>query len=300
MLRQPGVGVAFLLSLLARMPATATGALIALRLGPEHGYAVAGVVDAVFAVALAVAMPIWGRVLERLGPTRVLALQSVANMVALGLFGLVPAETSPWVFALIAIAAGTTEPIHGGAMRALWDRLLATPEERHIGYALDSAALEALFAVATGLFVGVAAAAGGAGAGLVAIGAVTGVAGVWFAVLPAVRAWRPEPESVDGGGVLGALRQPGARLIVAVSFSAGLHLGPVELGITAFGQAEGSVGSVGVLLAVWGIGSMLGGLAMTRVPPSPDPARRMALLCCGSRRRVRRCCSCTRSSRPPS
>ncbi len=76
--------------------------------------------------------------------------------------------------------------------------------------------------------------------------------------------------------MIGALRSPGVRTLMLVALGCGGSFGMIELGTTAYARAEGSLGLVGVLLAVWSIGSMLGGLTLARLPAATSPARRLA------------------------
>ncbi|MBO9533434.1 MAG: MFS transporter [Solirubrobacteraceae bacterium] len=278
-LGRPGVAKTFALSLIARLPATAIGSLVALKVADGHSWTAAGAIDAVIAVSLAIAGPFWARQLDRLGASRVLAGMSAVNGVVLAGMAMLHPETSLLVFAVLAVFTGASEPMHGGAMRELWDRLLHTDEERHVGYALETASLEALFAFSTAVFVGVIAATFGVDAGLVAAGAVGGVVGVWFALLPALRDWHPtDDESKGRAELIGALRNPRARTMALLSLTFGLHLGPIELGLPALGDDLGSLHGAGIMLAVWGLGSMFAGLILTRIPPAPDPARRLLFL----------------------
>jgi Major Facilitator Superfamily len=277
-LARPGVRSAFTLNLLARLPLAALGVLLLLRIGEEHGYAAAGAIDAILAVAMAIAGAAWARATQHVGMSRVLLPLAALNGCAVVAAGVLPANASIWAFAAVAVAIGITEPPLPGTMRALWDRLLPTPEERHVGYALDGSAGEAVFTLAPALLVGGIAATFSPSTALIVGGCASAAAGVAFALVPAVRSAPAAEERDRSRGLVGVLRYPGVRTAAAISVAMGLHIGPVEVGLTAFGQQYGTSGTVGMLFALWAVGGMVAGLAMTRLSPPTDPARRMALI----------------------
>jgi predicted MFS family arabinose efflux permease len=96
-----------------------------------------------------------------------------------------------------------------------------------------------------------------------------------FSAHPVSRAWRPHAERPRD--LTGALRGPGVRVLVAVFVLCGLSIGAVEVVVPAALDATGNRELTGVLLGVWGAGSMLAGLAIGRVGAAADPPRRLAL-----------------------
>jgi MFS family permease len=102
------------------------------------------------------------------------------------------------------------------------------------------------------------------------------VGNVAFSLHPASRAWRPEPGGAPGRA--GALRGSGVRVLVAVFILAGLGIGAVEVAVPAALDAMGQRSLIGLLFGLWGLGSMLAGFAISRMGPSADPPRRLAIL----------------------
>ena len=96
-----------------------------------------------------------------------------------------------------------------------------------------------------------------------------------FSAHPVSRAWRPHAERARD--LTGALRGPGVRVLVAVFVLCGLSIGAVEVVVPAALDATGQRELTGVLLGVWGAGSMLAGLAVGRAGAATDPPRRLAL-----------------------
>ena len=58
----------------------------------------------------------------------------------------------------------------------------------------------------------------------------------------------------------GALAVPGIRTLVASMLPVGFAFGALEVALPAFADAEGSPGLAGVLIAIWSLGSVAGGL----------------------------------------
>ena len=85
-----------------------------------------------------------------------------------------------------------------------------------------------------------------------------------FTALPPTRAIEIEPHETKG--LLGALASPGVRTLVLTSLPAGVGIGILEVGIPAFSREEGAAATAGVLLAIWSLGSGVGGLLYGTLP----------------------------------
>jgi predicted MFS family arabinose efflux permease len=66
---------------------------------------------------------------------------------------------------------------------------------------------------------------------------------------------------------------PGVRTLVLLAVTLGISFGAIEVGIAAFAEHSGHRGGTGVLLAAWGLGSLLAGLLAARRGPQRDPVR---------------------------
>jgi predicted MFS family arabinose efflux permease len=99
---------------------------------------------------------------------------------------------------------------------------------------------------------------------------VLGVAG--FAAHPAARAFAPADAGARERG--GALRGPGVRALVLVFGLVGTTFGAIEVAVPAATDA----GTAGALLALWGAGSLVGGLIVARTAQPADTARRLRRL----------------------
>lgn len=158
-----------------------------------------------------------------------------------------------------AVLAGATVPPISGVVRALW-RTLVPPELMTTAYSLDAVIVELCF-VGGPLIVAVLTAVSGPSAAVLAAAALVLVGSLWLRSTPAVRAVVPD-ERPDGGSSAGPLSSPGVRALLVVVASVGAGFGAIEVALPAFAEAQGgSPSSAGVLLAVWSVGSILGGLA---------------------------------------
>jgi hypothetical protein len=188
---------------------------------------------------------------------------------------LLPAGTPRGAIVAAAIAAGLSQPPVGACMRALWPVLLDTPERRHAAYALEGVALEVVYICGPVVIVG------GIGswslnAALVACAATLVAGGLAFSAHPLSRGVRPHPERTRD--LTGALRGRGVRALAVVFALLGLSIGAVEVTVPAALDAMGHRGLTGVLLGLWGVGSMLAGLAVARIGAPADAPRRLAAL----------------------
>ncbi len=261
-------------SVIARLPFGALTLLTVLRLTEVgYSYGEAGLAAAAFALALALTSPLLSRIVDRKGQTRLLLITGVSGALATIALALVPGSSPLWLFVLIAAINGALQPPLGGAMRALWDVLLTDDDERHVGYSVEAGAVELVFTGGPLLIVGGIAGAFGAGVALVVAAMLTGFGTLAFAMSEPSQQWRPSP--LRKPDFIGALRSRGAWTLLVVSAGAGGSFGAVEVAVTAFSRSEGKTALIGVLLAVWSIGSLVGGIAIAKFPPATDPLRRI-------------------------
>lgn len=275
-LRAPGVLPVFLASCVARLPMGALGLLLVLHTHDLTGsYGSGGVATGVYLLALGVSSPVLARVVDRRGQTAVLRAGALVGAGAIAALALLPAD-APFAAILAAAAlAGLGQPPIGACMRALWPELLKGDTGRHAAYSLEGVVTEIVYMAGPVVIVG------GIGswslrAALVFCAATVLVGNFAFSLHTASRGWRPQQDAAPG--LAGALRGSGVRVLVAVFLLAGLGLGAVEVAVPAALDAIGQRNLTGLLFGLWGLGSMVGGVAISRVGPSGDPPRRLAVL----------------------
>jgi Major Facilitator Superfamily len=144
-------------------------------------------------------------------------------------------------------------------VRPLLRGLLGTSEDLlPTAYALDGIAIEAVFVSGPLLTAVVVSVASPAVALLVACGFALGGTLVLI-TSPASRAWRPTAPGEERH-VLGALASPGVRTLVAATAPVGFAVGATEVTMIAFAGDHGSRAAAGALLALWAVGSGVGGI----------------------------------------
>jgi MFS family permease len=270
--RQPILG-----TVIDRVPIAGMSLAIILLVRAETGsFAIAGVVQAAFAVATAVSLPIQGRLIDRLGQTGILATAVALNPVAItGLILAASSDVAVAPLAAIGAACGATQAATGSAMRALWSALIPDSSLRQSAYALDAVSLEVAF-IAGPL---VTAALVAVGSPTVAVLANLGFATVGtlvFLLSRASRSWRGQRSQASWAG---PLRSRGILALLLVEVAFGVSLGAMEISITAFTTEEGSSSMAGVLIAFQAAASLVAGLWYGSRHHRAPPGERYPRIC---------------------
>jgi MFS family permease len=278
LLRVPGFLRLFLASMAGRLPSSALGLVFILRTRELTGsFAAGGAVAGAYALANGVTAPVLGRLVDRRGQTRVLVPASLVVASALVAFSLLRPGVPVAIGMACAAVAGAAFPPLGPCLRTLWPSLLGDdPARTHAAFALESAALEITYISGPVVIAGAIGAHSTAAATLTCAALVLGGTAA-FAASGASRAWRSSAIAPDGGG-LGALRAPGVRTLMIVFMLLGATFGSVEVAVPVASEAAGVAGATGLLLGIWGFGSLVGGLLTARAGAPADGARRLSLL----------------------
>jgi MFS family permease len=269
--RQPLIG-----SVIGRLPIAALSLATVLMIRHATGsFAIAGAVEAAFAIAGAISLPVQGRLIDRLGQSRVLVVGAILNPIALvALVVAAQGGAAPLPLALLGALCGATVPALSSSMRTLWADLV--PESDLISaYALDAVLFEVGFVVGplvTALLVAVASPA----VAVLANAVYTFTGALIYALSRASRSWRGR---LSVSGWAGPLRSPGIVVLMLTELGFGVALGAMELSVTAFATQHGSSSLAGVLIAVQAAASMAGGLWYGIRHRSANAADRYPLLC---------------------
>jgi MFS family permease len=255
-LATPGIGRLYAASVVARMPlGFGTLATVLVVRDATASFTVAGVAAGCELLAAALTAVPMGRLVDRYGQTRVLLPLATFNAAALSGLALAALLDAP-APTLVALAffAGVIPPV-SACHRALLADILSGLRLQS-AYALESIVQEGMY---TGgpLLVAAAVAIGGPADALIAGAAFTLFGTLWFARTTLSREWWAPVVTRPSRGALGS---PIVRLLGVYGVLAGAGFGAFEVAVIAFAREQGSPNAAGLLLAVWAIGSMAGGL----------------------------------------
>ncbi|MFI9381127.1 MFS transporter [Kutzneria sp. NPDC052558] len=262
----PGVRILFVVTGLARIPISAAGVTITLHvvLGLGRGYGEAGAVAAATTIGIALGGPLIGRLLDRKGLRRVVLLTTVAT----GVFWASAPWLSYWGLVALSFLAGMLSlPVMSIARQAMVALLPEDDSYRRPAFSLDSVLTEISYMVgpAAGVFLTTALSSTAA---MLIVGSTMVAAGVWLYVFdPPVKAG--EDEHGDHVPLLSWLRGPMIAVLV-IALTMVLIMAGAEVAIVAALRTTGQVGWSGLVIAVWCLASVVGGIvhgAMRRPLP---------------------------------
>ena len=263
-------------SILARLPlAMFSIALLVHAQRLTGSFAVAGVVSGAYAASGAVSAPLFGRLVDRCGQTTVLVSGATVTALVLVIIGLLPSGTPSLLLVALAGAAGLATPPLEACVRTLLPALVSDPSRLPALFAFESTVLELTFVLGPPLALGLGV-LWSTGAALMLGGLVMLAGTLVFAVQPISRRWRPDPDALRPRG--GSLRSPAMRTLVVVLLGTGAVFGATEVGVTAAAKALDSTAAAAPLLGLWGVGSLLGGIAATRLGGGAQRAGGLTLL----------------------
>lgn len=252
-LRTPGVGRVLATSLVARMPNGMSSLAILLLVTRHHGYARAGAVTGLYVAAAGVSNLLLSRLADRLGPRRVVVPAAVGY--AAGMFALALVSGGDYVAELlVAGATGLASPPVVSVVRGLWPRVLE-PETAQVVYGLEATAQELVFMTGPAL-VALTAGVAGAPAAVALTGALALVGTLAFATAPLLTAHRPAAVRVRHR----LLRTTPLAAYVVVGVALTIAFNMADVGVVAFVSGRQASAGSGIVLAVWSLGSLLGGL----------------------------------------
>jgi predicted MFS family arabinose efflux permease len=286
-LRTPDACGAFISSLVGRLCYGIVGLSLLLTLtagGRDYGFA--GLVLALFGVAIVLVSPFRAWVVDRHGPRRALPPMAAGFAAVLVAIAVIPARSgvNDAAIAVLAAAAGACAPPLGVVMRTLWSALIDDRGVLQTAYSLDGV-VEELMNVTGPVIVGMIVVVAAPAVGLLVTAGLVVAGTVLFVRSTALRRW-PAQVVVPASSAPGQARgKAGAgRAILAVAFVAGaigLCLGGIGLVIVAFSQARHDPAAVAWIEAALSAGSALGGLGYGAVAWGISAQRRLTLLAIG-------------------
>ncbi|GAA2971114.1 MFS family permease [Microbacterium terrae] len=274
LLRTPGVGRIIAAQLTARFPNGMTSLAVLLHIEHVTGsYGAAGLVLAAVSVGQAIAGPVTSRWMGIWGMRKVLTITLTFCAITIAVIALVP-MVLPAYIALGVIAGLSTPPVQSAA-RTIYPKLVNSRQLTPL-FSLDASLQEIIWIIAPVLITFVATQVGTVEA-LVLIVVILVAGGAWFILSPEVGRVRI-PRSRRRIGLV--LTKPPVVLATGVGFLLIGACAAVEAGVVATFDHGGL--EAGIVLAVFSVGSLAGGLGFGHIPIGPwAMARRMAIVAAG-------------------
>ena len=247
-------------------------ALFLLVRGSGGSYAIAGLAVSAATLGTSFGSPVLGRLIDRQGQTLVLVLSmliQVASLLALAVL----APAGGFLLFGLCVVYGFSNPPLAASMRAGWSTLFTDRSQLTQAFSLDSTAQEVIWIMGPLLSATIAASIDPR-ATLVAMAAFSLIGVTWFATSQQSRTWRSA--HVGERHLLGPLTASPVRRVLAAILGLAFAWGALELAIAAY--ADSTDHSAGPLLAVWAVGSVIGGLLFALRRWSQPPQRMLAIL----------------------
>jgi predicted MFS family arabinose efflux permease len=253
----------FVTSVIARLPLAMLSVGLMVHIQRQTGsFAAAGVVTAAYGIALGVGGPVLGRLVDRRGQTVVLLATTWVGTALLAAIVVLPPRVSLVVPIVLAAGVGLATPPVGPCLRAQIPSLLTDPGAVGAAYAFETSVVELTWICGPPLVLGLGVLWSSAAA-LAAAALVLLIFTMAFAAQPSSRKWKPAPVTERRTG--GSLRAPAMRTLTLALLGVGVLLGADEIAVIAAARAlHGTSASAAPLLALWGVGSFVGGLLVTR------------------------------------
>ena len=270
LLRVRGVTRVLLSQLLARFPHGMLSIAFLIHVEKvHHSYAAAGLVVAAISLGEAIAGPISSRLMARWGMRPLLSVMTIVAVITLSSMAIFPLSVPALI--VLGFIGGCSFPPIQPAVRTIYPKLvpnrLLTPL-----FSLDASAQEIIWIVGPVLTTFVALRVGSVEAVLAAM-AFLAAGGLWFITSPSVGQVRIPMSKRRLGGVL-------SRPPVIISTLLGLTLvacfAAVEAGIIGLFGEDGP--EAGWILAIYALGSLVGGLAWGHREIAPWSMTRRLLL----------------------
>jgi MFS family permease len=233
----------------------------------------AGGVVGALSIAAGLARPLQGRLIDRRGSRKVMAVCGVIHALALGaIVGLARVSGIGAWLVILGILAGLSLPPVSTSMRVEW--AAEAGEDRTATYSLVYLTQE--LAILTGPLVlaGLIAAAS-ASVALVTLAALAGIGSVAFALVSRSGAVGRIPEGVRRAG---ALRHQGMGWLLAVALLVGAVIGGLLVAVPTLATAHRSPAASGLLLALLSVGGIVGATGYGSRPWRASPMKRLLWL----------------------
>lgn len=273
LLKTPGVARIVSAQLIARLPAGMLSLGVLMHVEQTHdSYGAAGLVLAALSIGQAVSGPLLGR---WMGAWRMRPVIAITMAVCTAAIAVLALALPVWAFVLVALLVGLSTPPIQPAVRTIYPKMVNSKQLTPL-FSLDASAQEVIW-IAGPVAITFISTQIGTAWGVLVPAALTLIGGLFFLSSPELGRVRI-PRSRGGFGKV--LLKP----IVAIATVVGMLLigtaAAVEAGVVAVFGHDGL--EAGIVLAVFAVGSLVGGLAFGHIGISPwAVARRMAVVAVG-------------------
>lgn len=275
LLKTQGVARIIAAQLTARFPSGMLSLAFLLHVEQQTGsYGAAGLVLAATSIGQAIAGPLTSRLMGRFGMRPVLILTLVVCTAAVIAIAVLPL-TVP-MYMLIGLVCGLATPPVQPAVRTIYPKMVNSRQLTPL-FSLDASAQEIIWVVGPVVTTFVSTQIGTVW-GILLAAALMVIGGTWFIASPELGRVRI-PRSKRAFGKV--LTRPPVLLATVVGFLLIGACAAIEAGVVAaFGHGGAEAG---IVLAIFSIGSLAGGLGFGHAPISPwSTARRMFIVFAGT------------------
>jgi MFS family permease len=274
LLKTPGVGRIIGAQLTARFPSGMLSLAYLLHVERVHdSYGAAGLVLAATSIGQAIAGPLTSRWMGVWGMRRVIVLTLIVCTAAILSIALIPMSVPAYM--IVGFIGGLSTPPIQPAVRTIYPKMVNSRQLTPL-FSLDASAQEIIWVAGPVITTFVAIQVSTQSAILLA-GAFLIAGGVWFIASPEL-GWVRIPRSKRSFGTV--LKRPPVLLATITGFLLVGACAAVEAGVVAvFGHGGPEAG---IVLAVFALGSLVGGLSLGHLPIGPWAlARRMLVVFVG-------------------
>ena len=257
-LRLPDIPLMIATAWLSRLPVGMNALAILLFMRETIGnFKDAGSIVGAFFVAMAVAAPVLGRLVDRIGPrTPLIVTGTLHPLLLIALYAAALNGASTPLLMAIAAAAGFCAPPVTILTRTTWRHRFTDDQNRKMAYSIDSIMIEINFTVGP-LLVAAVVAGTNARAALAIVIALSAAAVLIFFASPFLKYW--QREAPVERHLMGPLTDSKLVALFSLTFGLTFCFGLMEVGYPAYATSLGWVAFGGILLALNSIGSAVGG-----------------------------------------
>ncbi len=260
----------------ARLPISMVG--IGILMFVEHArgsYALAGSVFAIGALANSIGGPVTSRLVDKFGQSKVLPWQ-IATVVTTSsiLIFIIPSDLPSYLIFVIHSIGGFCAPSIGALVRARWTALLVSGPLLITAFSVESLIDEIIFVIGPAVAAFTSVEIHPAAPQLIGMACLV-AGGIWLLSLKATEP-KVNFESKKHGKPVAF--QFGLPWLVGIHFFAGVFFGAVETTVIAFSDFADAAVFAGVILAMWSIGSLTGGLIYGSIDFKMPLSKQLGLL----------------------